>query len=131
MGIVTTAKKSYTAFQKADSRNPGRGRPPKKGGCACHGNAYGTVLYCHRDTPEYFCLPAGEIFPETASLPENPFQEQNVKSRTHGLPAEIFFLFMEKQQELRITQIIQEQQDESGTYWGHGLLKQHKLFTHK
>lgn len=28
-----------------------------------------------------------------------------------------FFLFMEKQPELRITQIIREQQDKSGTYW--------------
>lgn len=28
-----------------------------------------------------------------------------------------FFLFMEKQPELRITQIIREQQDESGIYW--------------
>jgi hypothetical protein len=28
-----------------------------------------------------------------------------------------FFLFMEKQPELRITQIIREQQDTSGIYW--------------
>ena len=28
-----------------------------------------------------------------------------------------FFLFMEKRPELRITQIIQEQQDTSGIYW--------------
>lgn len=28
-------------------------------------------------------------------------------------------------------EIIQAQQDESGTYWVHGLLKKHKLFTHK
>ena len=34
-----------------------------------------------------------------------------------------FFRLLGKQPELRITQIIQEQQDESGTYWVRGYLK--------
>ncbi len=66
--------------------------------------------------------PEGDVLPKGAAvrldtLPEDAFQGRMSKPLSCTICGNIFPPFR-KQPELCITQIIQEQQDESGTYWG-------------
>ncbi len=72
----------------------GRGKVPQKntGSCARHRNAYGIVLHCNGNPAEHFYLLYRKV-------------------RKH------FFRLLGQSPELRITQIIQKQQNESGIYW--------------
>ena len=76
------------------------------------------VLVCDGDTAERFHPFCQRVPPWADTLPEDAFQAADVRSRCHALSAETFFGLLGKRPELRITQIIQEQQNESGTYWG-------------
>ena len=97
----------------------GRGKVPQKntGSCARHRNAYGIVLHCNGNPAEHFYLlyQKGKFRP--AALPKNTFERKGIGSHCHGLSAETFFPPLGQSPELRITQIIQKQQNESGIYW--------------
>ncbi len=57
-----------------------------------YGNAYGSILYCHGNTPEYFCLLDRETVLGAAALPENPFQRKSIRGCAYSAFEEIFFL---------------------------------------
>jgi hypothetical protein len=80
-------------------------------------NAHGPVLYRYGNTPGNFRLFGWKTDLGSAALPKNSFPWKGIRGCVNGPLAEIFFLFMEKQPELYITQIIREQQDTSGIYW--------------
>ena len=69
-----------------------KSRKKNTGSCACHRNAYGIVLHCNGNPAEHFYLLYRKV-------------------RKH------FFRLLGQSPELRITQIIQKQQNESGIYW--------------
>lgn len=53
---------------------------------------------------------------QSAPILENTFQRKSIRIRPYAPFPEIFFRLLGKQPELHITQIIQEQQDESEIY---------------
>ena len=64
-------------------------------------------------------LSAGKVESNLLRYQRTPSRERVSEAALMYHLRKYFFLFMEKQPELRITQIIQEQQDTSGTYWGY------------
>ena len=60
---------------------------------------------------------AGKISSDQLRYQRTPCQGRVSEGALMAHLRKYFFLFMEKQPELRITQIIREQQDTSGTYW--------------
>lgn len=77
---------------------------------------HGRVLYRYGNPPGHFRLFSWKTDFRSAPFPENAFPGKGVRECAYGPYAEIFFRFVEKQPELRITQIIQERQDTSGIY---------------
>lgn len=63
-------------------------------------------------------LSAGKVESNLLRYQRTPSRERVSEAALMYHFRKYFFLFMEKQPELRITQIIQGQQDTSGTYWG-------------
>ena len=61
---------------------------------------------------------AGEISPGQIRYQRTPSRGRISEANIMHYLRKYFFYFLGKQPELRITQIIQEQQDESGNYWG-------------
>lgn len=103
---------------KAIGTDGRRARPPESiRSSPRHWNTYGIVLYSNGDIAEYYDSLCRKGKFQPAPLSEDTFQRKGVRSSCYALSEEIFFRLLEKQPELRITQIIQEQQDESGTYW--------------
>ena len=61
---------------------------------------------------------AGGISPSQLRYQRTPSRGRVSEAAVMDYLRKYFFRLLGKQPELRITQIIQEQQDESGTYWG-------------
>ena len=60
----------------------------------------------------------GEISPSQLRYQRTPARGRVSEAAVMHYLRKYFFCLLGRQPELRITQIIQEQQDESGTYWG-------------
>ena len=60
----------------------------------------------------------GEISPGQLRYQRTPARGRVSEAAVMHYLRKYFFCLLGRQPELRITQIIQEQQDESGTYWG-------------
>lgn len=80
-------------------------------------NAYGAFVYCQGILQSISICSLGKLSSDQLRYQRTPSKGRVSEAALMVHLRKYFFLFMEKQPELRITQIIREQQDKSGTYW--------------
>ena len=87
-------------------------REKSAGDSTCHRNAHDAALHCDGDLPEPAVnLVYGKGQPGAAAIPEGSVEREDIRGYGNGLSEETFFRFLDQSPESRITQIIQEQQE--------------------